>query len=73
MIPQMIYSRPKTQGTALWPDYGLEGQILTEAWSTPAVHHTVSWLRSYEFGQSEECEPSHGPLQAANGGKLIKV
>lgn len=39
----------------------------TEAWSTPAVHHTVSWLRSYEFGQSEECEPSHGPLQAAKG------
>lgn len=44
----------------------------TEAWSTPAVHHTVSWLRSYEFGQSEECEPSHGPPQAAERESSLK-
>lgn len=33
---------------------------------------TVSRFRSYEFGQSEECEPSHGPPQASER-KLIKV
>lgn len=44
----------------------------TEAWGTPAVHHTVSWLGSYEFGQSEECEPSHGPTQAAERESSLK-
>lgn len=72
VIPQLIYTRPKTLGIELWPDYGLWGQKPTEAWSTPAVHHTVSWLRSYEFGQSEECEPSHGPLQAAGRESSLK-
>lgn len=64
--PDDLY-QTKTLGIALWPDYGLEGQIPTEAWGTPAVHHSVSWLRSYEFGQSKEFEPSHSPLQAEKG------
>lgn len=63
----MIRTTSKTTDTAPRPDYELEVQIPTEGRSSPAVHHTVSWLRSYEFGQSEECEPSHGPLQAAKG------
>lgn len=44
-----------------------------EAWSTPAVHHTVSWLKSYEFGRSEECEPSQGPPQAAERESSLKL
>lgn len=33
---------------------------------------TVSWLRSYEFGQSEECEPSHGPQPASERESSLK-
>lgn len=70
--------------TVLWchrgfmPDTNIRCWSLTCLWAlrSPALLQwvcTVSWLRSYEFGQSEECEPLHGPRQASERESSLKL
>lgn len=59
------------------PDKNIRCWSLTCLWAlrSPVLLQwvcTVSWLRSYEFGQSEECEPSHGPQQASERESSLK-